>query len=163
MSDPTPPPEAEDLLDLDRQVCFALAVAARSVIGLYRPILEPLGLTHPQYLVMLALWDQSPLTLKQIGARLSLDPATVSPLVKRLEASDLVVRDRHPHDERALQVGLTRRGAELRTEALGVPPQIVARLGMEISELETLHGALTRVITASREPADVAAPIASAT
>ena len=162
MSDPTPSPEMEDLLRLDHQVCFALAVAARSVIGLYRPVLEPLGLTHPQYLVMLALWERAPLSIKEIGQALSLEPATVSPLVKRLEAGGLVVRERHPHDDRSLQVHLTTRGQELRAQALGVPSQVVARLGMEISELTTLHGALTRVIAASREPAAVAAPVASA-
>lgn len=152
MSDPTPPPEAEDVLSLDRQVCFALAVAARSVIGLYRPILEPLGLTHPQYLVMLTLWEGAPLTLKQIGARLSLDPATVSPLVKRLEANDLVVRERHPHDERALQVGLTRRGRELRQQALRVPAQVIERLGHEVGELEGLRRSLVSVIAAAQQP-----------
>lgn len=144
--------DADNLLRLDQQVCFALAVAARSVIGLYRPVLEPLGLTHPQYLVMLALWERAPLSIKEIGELLRLEPATVSPLVKRLEAGGLVARERHPHDDRSLQVHLTTRGQELRTQALGVPPQIVARLGMGVSELETLHGALTRVIAASREP-----------
>ena len=144
----------DDLLRLDQQVCFALAVAARTVIGLYRPVLEPLGLTHPQYLVMLALWERAPLTLKQIGELLSLEPATVSPLVKRLEAAGLVVRERHPHDERALQVGLTPRGADLREEALLVPPQIIERLGMEVGQLQELHGSLTRVIAASRAAED---------
>jgi hypothetical protein len=80
------PPREPDLLRLDQQVCFALAVASRNVIALYRPILEPMGLTHPQYLVMLALWGESPLTVKQLGGLLSLEPATLSPLLKRLEA-----------------------------------------------------------------------------
>ncbi len=142
--------DPHDLLRLDQQVCFALAVAARSVIGLYRPVLEPMGLTHPQYLVMLALWEQAPLTQREIGELLSLEPATVSPLVKRLEAADLVVRERHPHDDRALQVTLTPRGADLRAQALLVPPQIIERLGMEVAQLQELHGSLTRVIVASR-------------
>ena len=72
-------PASDDLLALDRQVCFALAVASRNVIGLYRPLLEPMGLTHPQYLVMLALWEESPLTVAELGRRLSLEPATLSP------------------------------------------------------------------------------------
>src|SRR3954454_19905339 len=92
-------PVSEDLLALDRQVGFALAVAARNVIGLYRPVLEPMGLTHPQYLVMLALWERAPLTQREIGELLSLDPATISPLVRRLEAGGLVERQRHPDDE----------------------------------------------------------------
>lgn len=143
-----------DFLALDQQVCFALAVASRNVIGLYRPILEPLGLTHPQYLVMLALWGESPLTVKEIGARLRLDPATLSPLLKRLESSGLITRRRRPEDERALAVALTDKGSALRDQALSVPPAVIARLGMPIDELQDLHTALTRVIAAtSAEPA----------
>ncbi|GAB3878402.1 MarR family winged helix-turn-helix transcriptional regulator [Terrabacter terrigena] len=140
---------SDDLLRLDQQVCFALAVAARNVIGLYRPVLEPLGLTHPQYLVMLALWERSPLTLREIGHLLSLEPATLSPLLKRLESAGLVTRDRHPDDDRALAITLTERGRQLRTKALQVPPQIVETLGMELDELKSLHQALSRVITAT--------------
>jgi len=143
----------DDLLKLDQQVCFALAVAARNVIGLYRPVLEPLGLTHPQYLVMLALWERSPLTVREIGRLISLEPATLSPLLKRLEAAGLVTRDRHPDDERALAITLTERGRRLREQALEVPPQIVERLGLRIEDLEALHGSLTRVIAATT-PAD---------
>lgn len=139
----------DELLRLDRQVCFALAVAARNVIGLYRPVLEPLGLTHPQYLVMLALWERSPLTLREIGHLLSLEPATLSPLLKRLEAAGLVTRDRHPDDDRALAITLTQRGRELRAQALEVPPRIVETLGLDRGELEALHKALTRVIAAT--------------
>ena len=143
--------DPDELLRLAQQVCFALAVAARNVIGLYRPVLEPMGLTHPQYLVMLALWERAPLTQREIGELLSLDPATVSPLVRRLEAGGLVERQRHPDDERALQVTLTPRGACLRAQALLVPPQIIERLGMEVEQLQALHGSLTRVIAASRD------------
>ena len=152
--DPARPTDGppDDLLHLDRQVCFALAVAARNVIGLYRPVLEPLGLTHPQYLVMLALWERSPLTLREISRLLSLEPATLSPLLKRLEAAGLVIRDRHPEDDRALAITLTQRGRRLRTKALQVPPQIVETLGMDLAELEALHGALTRVIAATTPP-----------
>ncbi|HEY9493255.1 MAG TPA: MarR family transcriptional regulator [Intrasporangium sp.] len=140
----------DDLLRLDRQVCFALSVASRNVIALYRPVLEPLGLTHPQYLVMLTLWERDSLTVKQIGQLLSLDPATLSPLLKRLERAGLIRRERHPADERALAVTLTDEGRELRERALQVPPQIVERLGMDIDDLTSLHAALTRVIAATR-------------
>lgn len=143
----------DDLLKLDRQVCFALAVAARNVIGLYRPILEPLDLTHPQYLVMLALWEKSPLTVRELGRLISLEPATLSPLLKRLEAAGLVTRDRHPADDRALAITLTDRGRRLREKALDVPPQVVERLGMGLDELEALHAALTRVIAATTSSA----------
>ena len=140
----------DDLLRLDRQVCFALSVASRNVIALYRPVLEPLGLTHPQYLVMLTLWERDSLTVKQIGQLLSLDPATLSPLLKRLERAGLIRRERHPADERALAVTLTDEGRELRERAVPVPPQIVERLGMDIDDLTSLHAALTRVIAATR-------------
>lgn len=143
------PAESTDLLALDRQVCFALAVASRSVIGLYRPLLEPLGLTHPQYLVMLALWEESPLSVKQLSGLLQLDPGTLSPLLKRLEAGGLVTRQRDPRDERALAVTLTDAGRALRAEAEKIPPAIIERLGLRISELEALHASLTRVIAAA--------------
>ncbi|WP_394553879.1 MarR family winged helix-turn-helix transcriptional regulator [Agromyces sp. MMS24-JH15] len=139
-----------DLLALENQVCFALAVAARGVIGLYRPILEPLGLTHPQYLVMLALWERSPRTVRDLGSALHLEPATLSPLLKRLEAQGLVTRGRSPHDERALDVSLTPEGRALRERALGIPPQVVDRLGIDLDELGALRDRLTDVIVAVR-------------
>ncbi len=139
----------DDPLALDRQVCFALAAASRSVIGLYRPVLEPLGLTHPQYLVMLALWERSPRTVRDIGETLRLDPATLSPLLKRLESAGLITRARNAVDERALDVELTTAGRELRTEAEKVPAQIVARLGMEIPELEKIRDGLNRLLAAA--------------
>ena len=139
-----------DPLALDRQVCFALAAASRSVIAVYRPVLEPLGLTHPQYLVMLALWERSPRTVRDLGEALTLDPATLSPLLKRLEAAGLLTRARSATDERALDVALTPAGAALRAEAEKVPAQIVARLGMPVAELEAIRDGLTRLLAASR-------------
>ncbi|MGW5362865.1 MarR family winged helix-turn-helix transcriptional regulator [Actinopolymorpha pittospori] len=141
--------EAANLLALDRQVCFALAVASRSVIALYRPLLEPMGLTHPQYLVMLALWEESPLSVKQLSRLLQLDPGTLSPLLKRLETSGYVRRQRDPRDERSLAVTLTEVGDDLRAEAEKIPPAIIERLGMTIPELEELHASLTRLIAAA--------------
>jgi DNA-binding MarR family transcriptional regulator len=142
-----------DPLALDRQVCFALAVASRSVIALYRPLLEPLRLTHPQYLVMLALWERSPRSVKDLGAALHLDAATLSPLLKRLEALGYVTRGRSDEDERRLAVELTQDGRDLRAEALKIPPAVVERLGVELQELVDLHAALTRVIAAAERPA----------
>jgi MarR family transcriptional regulator, organic hydroperoxide resistance regulator len=135
-----------DVLALENQVCFALAVASRRVIGMYRPLLEPMGLTHPQYLVMLALWQDSPLSVRRLGELLSLDPATLSPLLKRLEASGYINRARDPKDERILNVTLTAAGRHLRQQALAIPPSIVERLGMEITELQHLHANLTDLI-----------------
>jgi DNA-binding MarR family transcriptional regulator len=143
--------EEADLLALDRQVCFALAVASRSVIALYRPLLEPMGLTHPQYLVMLALWEESPLSVKQLSGLLQLDPGTLSPLLKRLESSGYVLRQRDPRDERSLAVTLTPAGQSLRAKGLAIPPAIIDRLGMSLTELENLHKSLTRVIAAATD------------
>ncbi|MBP2352009.1 DNA-binding MarR family transcriptional regulator [Kribbella aluminosa] len=137
-------------LALEHQVCFALAIAARSVIGLYRPVLEPLGLTHPQYLVMLALWEFEPVSVKDLSGMLQLEPATLSPLLKRLESAGLLRRDRDTRDERSLAVALTDQGRALRDDALEVPPAIVARLGLDLDELMELHERLTRVIAAAR-------------
>lgn len=139
----------EDPLALERQVCFALSVASRSVIALYRPLLEPMGLTHPQYLVMLALWERSPRSVKDLCTVLRAEPATLSPLLKRLEAIGYLSRTRSRTDERVLTVALTDTGKQLRAEAEKIPYRVVETLGMEVSELEQLHAALTRVITAT--------------
>ena len=139
----------EDPLALDRQVCFALAVASRTVIGVYRPVLETLGLTHPQYLVMLALWERSPRTLRDISEALKLEPATVTPLLKRLEASGFLSRDRSGADSRALSVELTPTGLALRDKAVEVPGTIVDRLGMPLAELERIRDDLTTLISAA--------------
>jgi MarR family transcriptional regulator, organic hydroperoxide resistance regulator len=138
-----------DLLALDRQVCFALAAASRSVIALYRPVLEPMGLTHPQYLVMLALWERSPRTLGDIARALALEPATLSPLLKRLESAGLVTRGRNADDERALDVRLTESGSALRAQAELVPPAILKRLGMPLAELERIRDDLTALLAAA--------------
>ncbi|MDG4665870.1 MarR family transcriptional regulator [Mycobacterium sp. 236(2023)] len=145
-----------DPLALERQVCFALATTNRAVLAVYRPLLEPLGLTHPQYLVMLALWDHhkrlttpSPLSVKAIAAALQLDSATLSPMLKRLEAIGLISRARNATDERSTDVQLTAAGAALREKALEIPPAVVARLGVEMAELEHLHEVLTRINTAA--------------
>lgn len=138
-----------DPLALDRQVCFALSVASRSVIALYRPLLQPMNLTHPQYLMMLALWERSPRSVRELGEVLRADPATLSPLLKRLQAIGYLTRQRSSTDERTLSIDLTDAGRELRAEAEKIPYRIVAELGMELSELENLHAVLTRVISAT--------------
>jgi DNA-binding MarR family transcriptional regulator len=147
---PEPPEIPGDPLALERQVCFALSVATRSVLSVYRPILEPMGLTHPQYLVMLALWGQSPLAVKELIEMLQLDGPTLSPLLKRLEAAGLVTRTRDPDDERQLRIGLTEKGRALREQALNVPPAVVAKLGMSLGDLEDLHKGLTTLNEAAR-------------
>jgi MarR family transcriptional regulator, organic hydroperoxide resistance regulator len=146
-----------DPLALEQQVCFALAVTNRAVLAIYRPLLEPLGLTHPQYLVMLALWDHlkvstegsSPLSVKQIATALQLDSATLSPMLKRLEAVGYIDRSRSTADERTTHIELTDGGHALRERALAIPPAVVARLGVDLAELEELRLVLTRVNSAA--------------
>jgi DNA-binding MarR family transcriptional regulator len=147
--------EDVDPLALERQVCFALAVTNRAVLAVYRPLLEPLGLTHPQYLVMLALWDHNKsnsdraLSVKEIAGALQLDSATLSPMLKRLEGLGLITRARRAADERATDVELTKAGVQLRRRALKIPPAVVERLGVGLDELERLHDVLTRVNAAA--------------
>lgn len=130
---------SDDLLRLENQVCFALVTAARNVVSIYRPILEPLGLTHPQYLVMLALWERAPRALGELAAELAMEPATLSPLVKRLEAQGRVTRTRRATDERVLEIALTEEGRRLRERALDVPEQVMARVGMDAAALLQLR------------------------
>jgi DNA-binding MarR family transcriptional regulator len=147
------PIDTTDPLALEQQVCFALSVAARSVVAVYRPLLEPMGLTHPQYLVMLALWQFAPLSVRRLSELLQLDPGTLSPLLKRLEAIGYLRRERDQADERSLAITLTAEGQALRGRAEQIPPAVVQRLGMPIEELRQLHAALTQVIAAAQPPA----------
>jgi DNA-binding MarR family transcriptional regulator len=137
---------APDPLALDRQLCFALAATSRSVIGLYRDLLEPMGLTHPQYLVMLALWERDPRSVREIAGELRLDSATLSPLLKRLEASGYVRRTRSAADERQLEVSLTTAGHALRDRAQAVPLAVADRLGWPLARLESLKDELTELL-----------------
>jgi len=136
-------------LALEEQVCFALAVASRSVIASYRTVLEPLGLTHPQYLSMLALWEHGTLSVKALGALLHLEPATVSPLVKRLEQAGLVTRTRSSDDERLIEVALTANGRALRRKAVKVPATMLTRFGMSVDDLRATNAVLHRIIDAA--------------
>ncbi|MFI5429105.1 MarR family winged helix-turn-helix transcriptional regulator [Aeromicrobium sp. UC242_57] len=150
---------AKNPLALEEQVCFALAVASREVVSSYKSVLEPLGLTHPQYLVMLALWqhaeapEEKVLSVKDLSALLHLDPGTLSPLLKRLESAGLVTRRRSDVDERALAVTVTPAGRELRSRALSVPTTMLARLGMSEDDLTATNHVLHSIIDAAHESA----------
>ena len=130
-----------DPLAVEAQVCLTVSAAARSLVAFYRPLLEPLGLTHPQYLAMLALWQYGSLSLKDLAALLHLEAATTSPLVKRLEAMALVRRERDPHDDRALLIVLTDAGRDLRAQAVDIPASMVEGLGLERGEIEQIRAA----------------------
>ncbi len=148
---PTPAAAAvdEDLL-LEHQLCFALTVASRSVVGAYKPVLDQLGLTHPQYLVMLCLWESSPRTVRDISEALAQEPATISPLLRRLETAGYVTRQRAEGNERSLAVGLTPSGVALRQQATAVPGTMMARLGLDREQVAELHAAMMRLIAATR-------------
>lgn len=129
-------PEA---LRLDNQLCFALYGAANRMTRLYRPLLDALGLTYPQYLAMLVLWEQSPRTVGALGEALDLDSSTLTPLLKRLEAGGLVERRRDPEDERRVIVGLTDKGRALRDQAESIPEKLFCALDMPAEAMGTLR------------------------
>lgn len=132
-------------LALDRQLCFALYSASLAMTKRYRPLLEPLGLTYPQYLVMLALWQQDGRSVGALGEALSLDSGTLTPLLKRLEAARLIRRQRNHEDERRVDVYLTPAGATLRQQAEAIPPQLASSVGCSLDEIGALTGELHRL------------------
>ncbi|WP_137890914.1 MarR family transcriptional regulator [Ramlibacter sp. 2FC] len=129
---------AEQALLLDNQLCFALYSASLAMTKLYKPLLEPLGLTYPQYLVMLVLWERDGLMVSELGERLSLDSGTLTPLLKRLEAAGLIARLRAVDDERRVHVTLTTAGRELKARAAEVPGCVFAATGCSLLELKAL-------------------------
>lgn len=146
----SPPSEPDDLL-LERQLCFALSVASRSVVNSYRPVLQELDLTHPQYLVMLALWERSPRTVKSLSEDLLMESATLSPMLKRLEAPGYITRQRVEGNERALAIELTPAGVELRERALSVPGTMMERLHLTREKVEELNRAMRALIDATTQ------------
>ncbi|MFJ2473695.1 MarR family winged helix-turn-helix transcriptional regulator [Streptomyces sp. NPDC087659] len=150
---PDAAPDAE-ILRLDHQICFSLHAASRAFNGVYRAILKDLGLTYPQYLVMLVLWEHGELPVKTIGARLRLDSGTLSPLLKRLEALGFVERRRSTEDERSVTVHPTATGTALRERAALVPRRIAAATGLSLQEIGDLQERLT-ALTAKLDGADL--------
>ncbi|NGO10908.1 MarR family transcriptional regulator [Streptomyces sp. HC44] len=158
---PTPNPaaadalrDAEDFLRLDQQICFSLNAASRAFGGVYRVVLKDLGLTYPQYLVMLVLWEHGELAVKKLGEHLRLDSGTLSPLLKRLEATGLVRRERSVQDERSVVVRLTDEGGAMRERALAVPRRIFAATSFDLDELRDLRTRLDE-LTAALDEADL--------
>ncbi|MFJ6080219.1 MarR family winged helix-turn-helix transcriptional regulator [Streptomyces sp. NPDC092369] len=146
-AEPSVQPSQGSLL-LDDQLCFALYAASRAVTARYRPLLDELGLTYPQYLVMLVLWEQDSISVRDLGASLQLESSTLSPLLKRLEASGLVRRERRAEDERSVAIRLTESGAALRERAATVPLAIGDAMGLT-PEQDALAKQLLRLITAN--------------
>jgi DNA-binding MarR family transcriptional regulator len=142
---PTPALSADQLLKLDNQLCFAVYSASLAMTRLYKPLLEKLGLTYPQYLVLLVLWERDGLTVSELGERLSLDSGTLTPLLKRLEANGLVARIRDVADERRVHVSLTAAGRKLKQRAAGVPACLIAATECSVDELMGLTQQIQRL------------------
>ncbi|MBX7442835.1 MULTISPECIES: MarR family winged helix-turn-helix transcriptional regulator [unclassified Arthrobacter] len=136
---------------LDRQVCFALYSASRAATAVYRPVLDELGLTYPQYLVMLVLWESEPRGVKELGDELGLDSGTLSPLLKRLEALGFVERKRSGEDERRVAVHLTPSGRSLSGPAAAIPQRLADAAGLSLDELEQLRNTLGKLTAALHE------------
>lgn len=143
----------DDVLRLDRQVCFPLYAASNLITRLYRPLLDALGLTYPQYLVMMVLWEKSPCTVGEVGEQLHLETGTLTPLLKRMEAAGLVARKRDASDERRVLVTLTEPGEALRAPAKSVPRALADKLAMPVTDLERLRTTLTGLLGAMTEKA----------
>ncbi|HWD01014.1 MAG TPA: MarR family transcriptional regulator [Amycolatopsis sp.] len=137
--------QAPGSLRLNDQLCFGLYSASRALTSLYRVLLEPLDLTYPQYLVMLALWEHDARQVKELGAALNLDSGTLSPLLKRLEKAGLVTRERQADDERSVRITLTERGAALRGQAEQIPSHIGRALGFDAATATRLRESLDRL------------------
>jgi DNA-binding MarR family transcriptional regulator len=128
-----------DILKLDNQLCFAVYAAAHAFNATYKPLLEPLGLTYPQYLVMLVLWQEDGVTVSAIGGRLGLDSGTLTPLLKRLEAAGLVSRLRDAADERQVRITLTATGRTLKQKAKGIPKALFCASGLSLADILALR------------------------
>lgn len=133
---------------LNRQVCFALYSASKAATAVYRPVLDELGLTYPQYLVMLVLWEDEPRSVRELGTELGLDSGTLSPLLKRLETLGLVERRRSAEDERRVEIHLTDPGRALSDRAGAVPQRLADAAGLSPAELAQLHDTLGRLTAA---------------
>lgn len=136
---------AADPLALDNQFCFALYSASLAMTKTYKPFLDKLGLTYPQYLVMLVLWQQDDVLVKSIGERLFLDSGTLTPLLKRLEASALIERKRDESDERQVRITLTREGRTLKKKAQSIPYQVLCASGQPQEALASLRAKLKAI------------------
>jgi DNA-binding MarR family transcriptional regulator len=143
----------DDWLKLDNQVCFLLYGASRAVTQLYQPLLEPLGLTYPQYLVLLVLWEEDGASVRTLCERLYLDSGTLTPLITRLESAGLMRRARSAADARVVDVHLTAAGKKLKRAARSVPEALLCRLGLPLPELARVRGELKRLFELTKEKA----------
>lgn len=135
-----------DLLKLDNQLCFPLYALSRKVTAIYRPLLDKIGLTYPQYLVMMLLWENQKLTIKEIGEQLMLDTGTLTPLLKRMEQKKLLSRTRSMQDERIVEIEITPTGSNLKTAAAEIPTQMVCSLNTNPNEADQFKTLLNKIL-----------------
>ncbi|MDB5053008.1 MAG: Organic hydroperoxide resistance transcriptional regulator [Bacilli bacterium] len=137
----------EEALKLDNQLCFTIYACSRAIINLYRPALDEMGITYPQYLVLLILWEEDGITVKLIGEKLFLDSGTLTPLLKRMEQAQLVVRKRSEQDERKVLIHLTEAGKEIRQLACKIPEDMMRQRGLSAAEFTSLLGDFKHLLT----------------
>jgi MarR family transcriptional regulator, organic hydroperoxide resistance regulator len=155
-SKPARPGQNEERLQLSNQLCFATYSAAHAFNKVYKPLLERLGLTYPQFLVLLVLWDRDRLTVTEIGRHLFLDSGTLTPLLKRLEAAGLLRRTRDPADERQVRVSLTAKGRDLKARAADARHEVACATGLPPAEIDALKEQIERLREALHAHADQA-------
>jgi DNA-binding MarR family transcriptional regulator len=131
---------------LENQVCFPIYALARGIMNAYRPFLDELELTYPQYLVLMVLWQHETLSVKDIGELLHLDSGTLTPLLKRMESKNLIIRKRKSCDERVVQICLTGNGKEMRNKVAPIPDKLISKIGVSIEELEELRTVAFKIL-----------------
>ena len=135
----------KDPLHLSEQVCFPVYSFAKEIINQYRPFLDEIELTYPQYLVMMVLWEFEPLTVNQIGEKLQLDSGTLTPLLKRMELKEFVSRTRSSSDERIVNISLTEKGKDLRVKAACIPTKMMESMDISIEDLMVLKNIISKI------------------
>ncbi|RTE09331.1 MarR family winged helix-turn-helix transcriptional regulator [Paenibacillus whitsoniae] len=138
---------SSEFLKLENQLCFSLYASSRAITRMYRPLLEELGITYPQYLVLLVLWDQEESTVKELSEKLDLDSGTLTPMLKRMEAQQLLVRRRSQEDERVVNILLTETGRALYDRAICIPQTLFAASGLSEEEIVSFNQQLQRIIS----------------
>ncbi|MCG2792209.1 MAG: MarR family transcriptional regulator [Weeksellaceae bacterium] len=136
----------EDLLKLDKQLCFSVYVLHREIMQCYRPILKDIGLTYPQYITMMALWEKDEQTVSQVGKILQLDNGTLTPLLKRLESKEFLVRKRSEDDERIVNIYLTEKGKKLKSKAVNIPSDLAKAMHINLDEMQQLKTLSEKVV-----------------
>lgn len=137
----------ENKLTLSNQICFPVYTLAKEIVNQYRPLLNDLDLTYPQYLVMLVLWEEQAQTVNQLGEKLKLDSGTLTPLLKRMAQKGLVTRNRDAADERVVNITLTKEGKKLKAKALCIPEQLVAAMNVSVKDLLILKNTIEKILS----------------